>query len=89
MKLKHICVYGRVQGVGFRFYTEKIAKALDIEGTVENVEDFVEIYAQGPETQLNNFIERIVKGPSPMSKVDTYTIDELPPDESIKGFWTK
>ena len=47
MQRKHIQVFGTVQGVGFRFYTERIAREYNIKGTVQNVEDYVDIYAQG------------------------------------------
>lgn len=40
---KHIQVFGTVQGVGFRFYTQKIANQHDIKGTVQNVDDYVDI----------------------------------------------
>ena len=47
MERKHIKVFGVVQGVGFRYYTQRIAQSHQIVGTVQNVEDYVEIYAQG------------------------------------------
>ena len=44
MNGKHIKVYGRVQGVGFRFFTAQLAKKYNIVGSVENVNDYVEVY---------------------------------------------
>ena len=41
MQRKHIQVFGTVQGVGFRFYTQRIAHQFNIKGTVQNVEDYV------------------------------------------------
>lgn len=52
MQRKHIQVFGTVQGVGFRFYTQRIAHQFNIKGTVQNVEDYVDIYAQGDDTEL-------------------------------------
>lgn len=43
MQRKHIQVFGTVQGVGFRFYTQRIAHQFNIKGTVQNVEDYVDI----------------------------------------------
>ena len=51
MQHKHIQVFGTVQGVGFRHHTELIAKNF-IFGTVQNVEDYVDIYAQGDEEKI-------------------------------------
>ena len=34
MKRKHIKVFGMVQGVGFRYYTQKIARKYHIVGNV-------------------------------------------------------
>ena len=45
MKRKHIKVFGMVQGVGFRYYTQKLARKYHIVGTVENVDNYVDIYA--------------------------------------------
>ena len=42
MQRKHIQVFGTVQGVGFRFYTQRIAHQFNIKGTVQNVEDYVD-----------------------------------------------
>ena len=45
MKQKHLQVFGTVQGVGFRYYTQRLANKYNILGTVQNVDDYVEIYA--------------------------------------------
>ena len=37
MQRKYIQVFGTVQGVGFRFYTQRIAHQFNIKGTVQNV----------------------------------------------------
>ena len=60
MQRKHIQVFGTVQGVGFRFYTQRIAHQFNIEGTVQNVEDYVDIYAQGDDTELEQFIDSVI-----------------------------
>lgn len=75
MQHKHIQVFGTVQGVGFRHHTELIAKKLDIFGTVQNVEDYVDIYAQGDEEKIKSFINKVIAGASPASS--DYSIEDL------------
>lgn len=58
-------VRGRVQGVGFRYFTTRMAEAFDICGTVGNAGDgSVEIIASGAEDNLRSFREQIEIGPS-------------------------
>lgn len=63
---KRVRVYysGRVQGVGFRFTTERIALEMrDIYGWVRNLPDGrVEVVAEGEEDRLNEFLQRIREG---------------------------
>ena len=85
MQRKHIQVFGTVQGVGFRFYTERIAREYNIKGTVQNVEDYVDIYAQGNNKELEQFIQSVIKG---ASSVTNYTIEDLDTDDSLTEFKT-
>ncbi|MCE4957001.1 acylphosphatase [Macrococcoides caseolyticum] len=87
MKTIHIKIYGHVQGVGFRYYTTYYANQFDISGTVQNVYDFVEIYATGEHTTLTAFTEKVIHGASPMSRVSSYEINELP-YQSFNNFRT-
>jgi acylphosphatase len=65
MKRLSIVVHGRVQGVGFRYFTKEIADLLKLSGWTRNaIDGDVDIEAQGEETQLNLFIERIKEGPA-------------------------
>lgn len=58
-------VYGRVQGVGFRFYTQRKAHELDICGFVQNKSDgSVYIEAEGKPEALEQFIYWCDGGPS-------------------------
>ena len=88
MQRKHIKVFGMVQGVGFRFYTERIALKYNITGTVQNVEDYVDIYAQGDEEDIQAFTEAVIKGASPSSQVDDYDIEDLDIDHDWEKFKT-
>ena len=51
MKIRqHLNVYGRVQGVGFRYRAKHMADALELTGTVKNLSDgSVELEVQGEE----------------------------------------
>ncbi|MBO3064271.1 MULTISPECIES: acylphosphatase [Staphylococcus] len=88
MKRKHIKVFGMVQGVGFRYYTQKIAQQYHIVGTVENVDNYVDIYAQGDEQSLTQFINAVTEGASPASHVEDFTTEEIEIEQSLKDFKT-
>lgn len=61
---KRFVVYGRVQGVGFRYFTWKEAERIGIKGTVRNcVDGSVEIVAEGNEGQLQDFYNWLKVGP--------------------------
>lgn len=65
-----IVITGRVQGVGFRYFTQKKANEFHIKGWVKNSsDDRVELIAQGDETDLNTFIDYLQMGP-PLARVD-------------------
>jgi acylphosphatase len=65
-----ILVSGKVQGVGYRRFAQKAAQSLGIRGWARNLKDLrVEIHAQGSETQLNEFLVQLKKGP-PFGRVD-------------------
>ncbi len=64
-------VSGRVQGVGFRFFAERVANQLGLRGYVKNLWDGnVEAYAIGDEAQLEEFRQRLAEGPR-MSRVES------------------
>ncbi|MBI4462729.1 MAG: acylphosphatase [Acidobacteria bacterium] len=57
-------VGGSVQGVGFRFFVERVARQLGIGGYVKNLRDGrVEVYAIGAPAQLNELKRRLAEGP--------------------------
>ena len=57
-------VRGRVQGVGFRFFVERVARQLGLGGYVKNLRDgHVEVYAIGTAEQLSELKRRLVEGP--------------------------
>lgn len=75
-----IKVYGTVQGVGFRFYTNKKAIELGISGYVQNKPDgSVYVEAEGDETSLLTFIDWCNIGPqwARVTKVETQTVPAI------------
>ena len=74
-----VTVYGRVQGVGFRFYTNKKAHELNICGFVENKPDgTVYIEAEGDKTDIETFISWCELGPQ-WARVSRIIKQEVPP----------
>ena len=54
---KHIIFYGRVQGVGFRYYAVQKANQLGLTGGVENLYDgTVEMEVEGQEALIDQLI---------------------------------
>jgi len=51
---------GTVQGVGFRYSTQNVARRFNVTGWVRNRSDGrVEILSEGSETELKSFIESV------------------------------
>ncbi|EDP74212.1 acylphosphatase [Hydrogenivirga sp. 128-5-R1-1] len=66
----HAIIKGKVQGVGYRYFTQKIASELKLKGWVKNNPDgTVEVWAEGDENTLNIFLDNLRKGP-PLSFVE-------------------
>lgn len=81
-----IRVYGRVQGVWFRAYTQRKAEELGIKGFVRNEADgSVYIEAEGEEQALQAFVEWCYEG-SPLAKVERVEIAPLEPPPGYQEF---
>lgn len=65
MKGVNITVWGRVQGVGFRYFVYNYARNIGIVGWVKNNPDrSVTVCAEGSEPQIDMIVEAVKKGPS-------------------------
>ena len=65
MAAARFIVSGRVQGVGFRFFTLREARALGLSGFVRNQPDgTVEVVAEGSTKVLAALEERLREGPA-------------------------
>ncbi len=88
MKGIRITVFGRVQGVGFRFYTKKKADELHVSGWVKNMPNgSVYIEVEGQDTDVNTFIDWCNMGTkwAHVEKVDRQDI----PVQGFEGFVVK
>ncbi|MBN1650102.1 MAG: acylphosphatase [Bacteroidales bacterium] len=80
-KTVSILVSGRVQGVGFRYYTRKKAEECKVTGFVQNKSDgSVYIEASGEEIDIDTFIDWCKQGPA-WAKVSKAEISNLPNHE--------
>jgi acylphosphatase len=62
--VRQVTIRGRVQGVGFRAWTEDLALRLNLEGWVRNRRDgVVEVVFTGPEENVAEAIEACRAGP--------------------------
>jgi acylphosphatase len=58
-------VYGRVQGVGFRWFVLRQAERLALTGLARNLRDgSVEVIADGPEAALAELERELERGPA-------------------------
>lgn len=81
-KAYRIRVTGKVQNVGFRFYTVKTAKEFNISGFVTNkLDGSVYIEAEGEEDMMEAFLHWCRRGPQ-WARVDGFELQEQP----VMGF---
>jgi acylphosphatase len=79
IKAVRVTVTGVVQGVGFRYFTHRVAVSLGLEGYVRNRSDgSVEAVAEGNEREVDLFLERVATGP-PASSVRGMRVSEIQP----------
>ncbi len=84
-KTVSIQVFGRVQGVGFRYYAKKKALDCNVNGFVQNQSDgSVYMEASSETIDIETFIDWCKQGPS-WARVSKTAIQELPLREWI-GF---
>jgi acylphosphatase len=57
-------VHGRVQGVGYRYFAQRMASELGLTGYARNLDNgSVEVYAAGTPDRLSDFAGRLRQGP--------------------------
>ena len=64
IKTYKVLLSGRVQGVGFRYFTESVADKYSVKGYVKKTpEGKVEMLCQGEEEEVRTFIDEAGRGP--------------------------
>jgi acylphosphatase len=76
---RRLVIGGRVQGVGFRYFTQEIALREGVTGWVRNLPDgCVEVYLEG-EAETVIRVERLLRRGPPSARVDEVHVEiELP-----------
>lgn len=81
----YIIVEGMVQGVGFRYFTERLARRLGVKGWVRNLASReVEVLARLPAERKTEFLKELRNGP-PASRVSGLRIGAAPPSYDPPG----
>jgi acylphosphatase len=79
-------VHGRVQGVGFRWWTRSRALELGLTGYAANRPDGrVQVVAQGPRDACEQLLLLLQGGKTP-GHVETVVVDWSPRGEAFSGF---
>ena len=85
-KAIRVTLEGRVQGVGFRYWTLRQASRFDITGWVRNEPDgSVAVECEGPKADVDGFLALLKKGP-PGARVDRADVTAFPPQGKYKTF---
>lgn len=86
MKKLEIVVSGRVQGVGFRYFSVRMAQECQILGNVRNTRDGkVRVIAVGSEENMDLFLQELRRGPR-MAMVQDMQIIELSSAQDFTTF---
>ena len=78
LSVRRFVVTGRVQGVGYRAFAARVARALRLTGGASNLDDGrVEVVAQGPLHALDRLEAALSEG-SRLARVDRVEVEVLP-----------
>ena len=81
-----IAVHGRVQGVGYRDYTQRRATLLGLAGYVMNASDGrVLVRVEGPRPIIEDFVRALETGPR-QARVENVSVRWLPAVGGLAGF---
>lgn len=83
-----LLISGRVQGVGFRYFTKTNAREIGVKGWVRNLESGeVEVLLQGDEQDVMKMVELLREGPFPAKVEDLKLVQKNDqPDEIENSF---
>ena len=88
---KHLIISGRVQGVGFRYFTKKSAESLGVSGWVKNLRSGdVEAVLQGNLESVTEMMNRLETGPTTARVDEIEELDDKPNTQiRVNGFNVK
>ncbi len=85
----HLLIEGRVQGVGYRANTRRMANKLNLRGWVRNLRNGdVEITIEGPEVEVQKLIVWCHRGPT-SAYVSKVKVEKSEANGEFKAFTTK
>jgi acylphosphatase len=93
LQARRFIVTGMVQGVGFRFFAQRVAGRLGVAGYVKNLRDGrVEVYGIGSGEQLQAMKVELERGPraasvSRVSEEDTVVVQRYTGGFSVEHDW--
>ena len=86
---RYILISGKVQGVGFRYFTQQNATKLGVHGYAKNLPNGkVEVVAEGDKATLDEFVKILWKGP-PASRVEDVKVEARPHSGEYTAFGIK
>lgn len=76
MRCVIMTVYGRVQGVGYRYFCQRVAKSIGLTGYVKNMPSGeVETGVCGQTKQIEDYYQQLLQGP-PFAEVKRIEVQE-------------
>ena len=82
----HISIYGEVQSTGFRAWSKQQAQKFSLSGWTRKASDgSIEIFVQGEEDKINDFVSWCWDGPN-TAFIDEVLVKDANPDNSISSF---
>jgi len=86
---RRFVISGRVQNVGFRYFTQNAAAREGVAGWVQNLPDGrVEVFVEGDEDAVTR-VERAIRSGPPGARVDHVDVQDEEAAGALKGFRIK
>jgi len=86
---RRFVISGRVQNVGFRYFTQNAAAREGVAGWVQNLPDGrVEVFVEGDEDAVTR-VERAIRSGPPGARVDNVYVQDDEAAGTLKGFRIK
>ena len=79
-------VSGIVQGVGFRPFVHRLVRRHGLAGWVRNSSEGAELELEGPETELRQFLDELMREAPPLALIEAVDFEELTGGGGYSGF---